>query len=201
MEQFRSYSKSFAVFKNIQKLIRALPSNVFNCDNHKGIKLITRLHVDISHLHEHKFKHSFQDCLNPIYSGDLDIKSTSHFLFHRLTFYDERYPLLSTLNKTDCKLLELTNSSLLQTLLYGTHYFIKKKTHSFLTQQLNKFNSLKDSKSLLISKFLVESLNPSISFLIFFIIFTFYLFSQIFFYTYYFIPRHFRILVPGDCDF
>ena len=60
----------------------------------------------------HKFKHNFQDCVNPICSCGLDIESTSHILLHRPTFNDERYTLLSPLNKIDCKLLELTKSSL-----------------------------------------------------------------------------------------
>ena len=40
---------------------------------------------------------------------------------------DERYTLLSTLNETHCKLLELTNSRLSQTLLYGNTLFDKEK--------------------------------------------------------------------------
>ena len=75
------------------------------------------------HLREHKFKHNFQDCLNSICSRGLDIESTSHFVLHCPTFNDERYTLLSTLNKTDCKLLELTKSSLSQSLLYGNKLF------------------------------------------------------------------------------
>ena len=49
-------SKSFAEFKNsILKFIRPSPSNC-NC---KGIRLITRLCVGMSHLREQKFKHKF----------------------------------------------------------------------------------------------------------------------------------------------
>ena len=123
-------SKSFAVSKNsILKFIRPSSSNVCNCNNYKGIRIITRLRVGMSHFRELKFKHSFQDCLNPIYSCCLDIESTSHFLLHCPTFNDERYTLLSTLNKIDCKLLELTKSSLSQTLLYGKTLFdIEKNT-------------------------------------------------------------------------
>ena len=80
----------------------------------------------ICHLHEHKFKHNFQYCLNPICSCGLDIES----LLHCPTFNDERYTLLSTLNKIDCKLLKLTKSSLSQTLLYGNTFYLKKHTHS-----------------------------------------------------------------------
>ena len=85
----------------------------------------------MSHLREDKFKHNFRGCLNPVCSCGLDIKSTSHFLLHCPTFNDERYTLLSTLNNIDCKLLELTKSSLSQTLLYGNTLFDKEnKTHS-----------------------------------------------------------------------
>ena len=105
-------SKSFVVFKNsILKFIRPSPSNVFSCNNYKGIRLFTQLRVGMGHLREHKFKHNFQDCLNLICSCDLDIESTPHFLLHCPSFNDERSTLLSTLNNTDCKLLELTKSS------------------------------------------------------------------------------------------
>ena len=108
------------------------------------------------------------------------MESISHYLLHCPTFSDERYTLLSTLNNTDCKLLELTKSSLSQTLLYGNTSFDKEKTHAFLTQQLNIFYPLKDSRNLLFSKFLSESLNPFRSFLKSFIIFTSYLYSLLY---------------------
>ena len=126
-------SKSFIDFKNsILKFIRPSPTNIFSCNNHKGIRLITRLRVGMSHLREHKFKHNFQDFLNPICSCGLDIKSTSHFLLHCPTFDDEQFTLLSTLNNIDCILLELTESSLSQTLLYGNKLFDKEKNTRIL---------------------------------------------------------------------
>ena len=72
----------------------------------------------------------FMKELNPICSCVLDIESTSHFFLHCSTFNDDRCTFLSTLNKTDCKLLELTNSSLSQTPLYENTplFLIKKKT-------------------------------------------------------------------------
>ena len=92
-------SKIFVVFKNsILKFIRSSPSNVFDCDNHKSTTLITQLRVGLSHLRKHKFKHNFQDCLNPTCSCSLDIESTSDFLLNCPIFNDERYTLLSTLN-------------------------------------------------------------------------------------------------------
>ena len=38
----------------------------FYCYNPQGITLITRLRFGLSHLREHKFKHSFQDTINPL---------------------------------------------------------------------------------------------------------------------------------------
>ena len=52
---------SFNAFKNnILSFIRPTPNNVFKCENHRGIKLITRLCVGLSHMPEHRFKHSFK---------------------------------------------------------------------------------------------------------------------------------------------
>ena len=105
--------KSFVVFKNgILNFIRPSPSNVF--DNHKGIRIIRGLRLGLSHLREHKFKHNFQDGLNPICSCGLDIELTSHFLLHCPIFNDERY----TLYKIDCRLLELTNSFFITNLIW-----------------------------------------------------------------------------------
>ena len=86
----------------------------------------------MSHLREHKFRHIFQDCLNPICICGLDIESTSHFLLRCPTFNDERYTLLSTLNNIDYKLLGLTKCSLSQILLYGNTLFDKEKNMHIL---------------------------------------------------------------------
>ena len=59
-------SSSFNIFrKSILKFIRPSANSLFNCHNPKGIKFITRLRLGLSHLREHKFRHSFQDSLNP----------------------------------------------------------------------------------------------------------------------------------------
>ena len=58
--------------------------------------------------------------------------SIAHFLIHCPTFNDERYTLLSTLNNIDPTLLELTKSSLSQTLLHGNTLFDKEKNTRIL---------------------------------------------------------------------
>ena len=108
---------------NILKFIRPKPKSFFNCCNLKGIRLIIRLRLELSHLREHKFKYNFQNCLNPLCSCGSSIESTSHFLFHCPIHHDRRHTLLSTLNNIDCKILEPTNSYITQALLFGCASF------------------------------------------------------------------------------
>ena len=95
----------------------------FNCRNPKGIKFITRLRLGLSHLREHKFKHSFQDSLNPFCSCGLDIESTAHFLLHCPTYITERRSLLSTIENIDNNLLDLYEPVLIRTFLFGSDSF------------------------------------------------------------------------------
>ena len=61
--------------KSLLKLIRPSGSSVFNCHNPRGVKLLTRLRLSLSHLREHKFKHGFQDSLKPICTCGNDIET------------------------------------------------------------------------------------------------------------------------------
>ena len=118
-------SETYGAFKsNILKFIRPSPNSVFNCHNPQGIKLITRLRVGLSHLREHKFKHSFQDSLNPLCPCGSDVESSSHFLLDCPLYANERRALLSTIRNVDCKLLETEKYNVLtQTLLFGNVSF------------------------------------------------------------------------------
>ena len=117
-------SDTYGTFKNtILKFIRPSLNSVFECHNPQGIKFLTRLLLGLSHLREHKFKHSFQDSLNPLCKCGAEVESTSHFLLHCPIHNNDRSSLLSTIRNIDCKLLEITDSSLTQTLLYGNPSF------------------------------------------------------------------------------
>ena len=47
-----------------------------------GIKRLTRLRVGLTHLREHKFRHNFQDFLDPFCNYGQHIKTTIHFFLH-----------------------------------------------------------------------------------------------------------------------
>ena len=54
-------SESLALSKKrILAFIRPSANSNFHCHNNKGLKLITRLRLGLSHLQFHKFNHSFQ---------------------------------------------------------------------------------------------------------------------------------------------
>ena len=96
-------------------------------------------------------------------------------------------------------LLKIVFMSLRSTTFYyhklcyaATHYLIKRKIHSFLTQQMDAFYPLNNLRRLLFSEFSLKSLNPSRSFRKCFITFTSYPILLCFF-SFLFIPRDFRI--------
>ena len=87
-------SESVGVFKSkILKFIRPKPNSIYNCDNPKGIRLITRLRLGLTHLRKHKFKPSFQDCLSPLCLCRNDIETSSHFLLQFPIYSNERMTL------------------------------------------------------------------------------------------------------------
>ena len=113
-------SENLSIFKsNILKFIRPSPNSVYNCHNPRGICLITRLRLGLSHLREHKFKHGFQDTLNPLCSCGNDVESAEHFLLHCPQFVNERDTLLSALSNFNYCLLGNTSNVLTQTMLFG----------------------------------------------------------------------------------
>ena len=40
------------------------------------------MRLDFSHLDEHRFRHNFQDCLNPLCSCSLETQEAKHNLLH-----------------------------------------------------------------------------------------------------------------------
>ena len=62
----RNSENLFIFKKKLLKFIRPSGNSVFKCHNPKGIKLLTRLRLGLSHLREHKFRHDFLDSLNPV---------------------------------------------------------------------------------------------------------------------------------------
>ena len=101
-------------------------NSIFNILNPLGIKLLTRLRLGLGHLHEDKFKHCFQDTLNPLCKCGKDIESTMHFFLHCTNFLIPRQTLFQEIRNIDDNILSQSETQLTQTLLYGNHPSINR---------------------------------------------------------------------------
>ena len=78
-----------------------------------------KLRLGLSHLREHKFKHSFQDTLNSFCSCGLDVETNTYFFFYCPLFTNQRHTLLSTVNDFDSSLTNTNDLILTHVLLFG----------------------------------------------------------------------------------
>ena len=106
-------SESLISFKSkFLKFICTSENSIFLCNNPKGIQLLTRSRLSLSHLRDHKLKHNFQDTLNPT-------ETSCHYLLHCSLFINERLALLNVIQGIDNSILELADSLIVEVLLYG----------------------------------------------------------------------------------
>ena len=101
------------------KFIRPAPNNIFQCHNPKGIKYLTRLRVNFSHLRNHKLKHSFQGTINPLCHCSLEAETTIHFKLHCPYYKNERHFLLASIRSIKSSILDQNDNNIVKTLLYG----------------------------------------------------------------------------------
>ena len=63
----------------------------------KGLKLLTHLRLNFSHLNEHKFRHVFKDTVDPMCKCGVETEITLHFLLRYRLYSNNRTELLSHL--------------------------------------------------------------------------------------------------------
>ena len=120
LDQNSLNSKNRNIFKKkLLTFIRPCRNSVFRGHNPKGVKLLTRLRLGLSHLREHKFKHGFLDSLNPIGSSGQNIETSTHFLLHCSNYSNERLTFLNIIRNIDSNILSKNDLKVTETLLYG----------------------------------------------------------------------------------
>ena len=127
-------SPSISCFKkSILAFIRPRENSIYNiCDTY-GLKLLTRLRVNFSHLREHKFRHNFRDTLNPLCSCGLEVESTIHYLLRCPFFSSERKSFLDEVSAIIGGISHLPDQKLVNILLYGKDYLTIKQNSSLLS--------------------------------------------------------------------
>ena len=91
---------------------QSIPNSIFCIFNPLGLKLITRLWLGLSHLNEHRFKHDFNNCINPLCTYSLDIIQQFTIFSTATTKNSARIFLLNNLNSSGRTLLNISDLSL-----------------------------------------------------------------------------------------
>ena len=125
--------------KSLLKFIRPSESSAFNCPNLRGVKLLTRLRLRLSLLREHKFKHGFQDTLNPICSCDNDIETSAHIFLHCPHYSNKRSTFLNTIRNINRHIFDKNDLQITETLLYGDR-FLDDKSNTLILNAIIDFH-------------------------------------------------------------
>ena len=128
-------SKSVSAFK---KLIEKKENSIFSIYDPLGVKLLTRLSLQFSHLNEHKFRHGFEDTINAICACGSEVETTEHFLLRYHLYSPQRLELFENLGKVDSSFLNLNVKDKVNFLLYGSQSATSKSSnHEILKFVIN----------------------------------------------------------------
>ena len=127
--------------------MRPNPNSIFNCHNPKAIKYLSRIRLGLSRLRENKFKHSFQDTLNPICFCGSDVERPCHYLISCLIFNAERNTLLNNIRKIAPSILNLNHSQITHVLFYGDSSLKIETNTEILNSTMNYILSTKRFES------------------------------------------------------
>ena len=87
--------------KSLSPFTKTTCSSRFSIYRPIGVKLLVRLRLGFSHLREPKFRHNFQDALNPLYFCCLEPETTLNYLLCLHNFSSANLGLINDLNIID----------------------------------------------------------------------------------------------------
>ena len=96
-------------------------NSLFYIHNPVGVKLLTLLRLQLSHLNQHKFRHGFEDAISPICLCITEIESNEHLLLRFHFCSSQRLELFDKLNKINSSFFKLSAKDQVNILLYGCH--------------------------------------------------------------------------------
>ena len=135
---------SYSVFRRaLLDFIRPTANSTFGTNNVSSLKLSVRLRVGFSHPREHKFKHNFQDTLNPLCPCSFEIEDTYHFFIRCHNFSNQGNVLFDYLNSINPEILKRNENEIVQVLLSGNKSFSKDMNFSIIRSSIR---FMKDSK-------------------------------------------------------
>ena len=128
----RAYNTSFNIKHNFFRNFSGPFENpISNFHNTSGIKLITRLRLGFSNLHEHKSRHNFQNTLNPICSCRENIETATQYLLYCSNYLNGRMAPLSNIQNVEENCLDRKYFWFSEVLHFGDSSFNKAKNRYF----------------------------------------------------------------------
>ena len=113
-------------------------NSLFSIYDPLGVKLLTRLRLQFSHLNEHKFRHGFEDTINAMCACGSEVEFTEHFFLRCHLYSPQRLELLENLEKVDSSYLNLNVKGKVSFLLYGSQSTTSKSSnHKILKCVIN----------------------------------------------------------------
>ena len=129
---------SFSLFTaSLLKIGRPYANSTYTIHNPDGKSLLRRLRLGLSHLNEHKFRHNFADCVNPLCSCCIEPETTLHVFLHCHNFLNIRRKLFDKIKLLDETLLQLNVENLLIVLLFGRKIYTKQVNVQILNPSID----------------------------------------------------------------
>ena len=93
-DKIRNINYSDELKVTILNFIRPKGNSVFDIHDTNRIKLLSRLRLNFSHLNEHKFRHNFNDTVDPMCICGCEPETTLHYLLGCNLYSTQRLELL-----------------------------------------------------------------------------------------------------------
>ena len=108
------------------------PDLIYRTHHPLDLKLLTRLRLGLSHLNEHRFKHSFKNCINALCTYSLEVESTKHFYLHYHYYSALCISFLNDLNNISPQFTLFPDDVFIKALLYGNPMFYENDNEEIL---------------------------------------------------------------------
>ena len=77
--------------------------------------------VGLSHLREHKFRHNFEDSLDPFCNDGRHTETTFRFFLYCSIYKNQRKTLFEKISNIKCSLLNQNDATVVETFLFGSN--------------------------------------------------------------------------------
>ena len=117
------------------KFIRPEPNRISSSQYFERLKLLTRTRLGLSLLVNHKFRHNFQGCLNPI------CRLLNPYFLHCLNYRCARKTFFERINLIDSNILQQNDLPITKDLLFGSEKLEDDKNNALLMSKIEFIQS------------------------------------------------------------